>query len=230
MSEQRGFTFSLAFIVIFSALLATIPAGLQGPGESGEMVTPIDPNLISDFSDSVDFNRSDFVVYKYYYDLGSRSWLCQTDDAGFYLWAKVLVGGILWLGGLESCTFKANDGSTRGEYLSIDEIEADAIDGTVRYDLEFTVSGNDAGGFVAYWNTTLYADPQTAWNNNKLQLLHGVGIESSATSNIVSLVVGLLFLQLPDVPLLINVLIAVPIWATIVYILWYVIKETIPFV
>jgi len=30
--------------------------------------------------------------------------------------------------------------------------------------------------------------------------------------------------------LLVNVLIAVPIWAGVIYILWYIIKEMIPFV
>lgn len=231
MSEQRGFTFSLAFIVIFSVLLATIPVGLRGPGESGELVTPIDPNLISDFSDSVDYDRADFVSLRYYYNaLGGRDWFCLTNDPGFYVFAKILVGGILWLGGVESCTFKCQNGTTRGEYLSITEIQADADDGTVRYSLEFTVSGNDAGGFVAYWNTTAYATAALAWPANGLHLMHGVGVGSTATANIVSLIVGLLFLQLPNVPLLVNVLIAVPIWATIVYLLWFIIKETIPFV
>jgi hypothetical protein len=144
--------------------------------------------------------------------------------------AKVLIGGVLWLGGFETTTFYCENGTSRGEYLSITEIAEDADEGTVRYNLKFSVSGNDAGGFVAYWNTTLYEDPDDAWWASKLYLLHGVGIESSATANIGALLIGLLTLQLPDVPLLVNVLIAVPIWAGIIYVLWYIIKEMIPFV
>jgi hypothetical protein len=61
-------------------------------------------------------------------------------------------------------------------------------------------------------------------------MLHGVGIDATAAMDIAQLLLGLLFLQLPDVPVLVNVLIAVPIWASVVYLIWFVIKETLPFV
>jgi hypothetical protein len=229
-SEERGFVFSVTFIVIFGLFLATLPAGLQGPGETPDMVIPVNPNLISDFSASVDYQRSDFTLFKYYYDLGGRSWVCTTDETAFVLAAKILVGGILWLGGLEVCKFISPAAVDRGETLTLVEIQADATDGTVRYSLEYSDNGNTAGGFVAYWNTTTYATAALAWAANGLYLLHGVGIDTTATANIGALLVGLLLLQLPDVPLLINVLIAVPIWAGVIYILWYIIKEMIPFV
>lgn len=228
--EQRGFVFSVTFIVIFGLFLATLPAGLQGPGETPDMVLPINPNMISDFSDSVDYHRSDFTLYRYYYDLGGRSWMCLTDETAFQVLAKVLVGGVLWLGGFDSTEFATEEGEDRGETLSLTEIDADATDGTVRYSLKYVLNGNSAGGFVVYWNTTTYATAVLAWPANGLYLLHGVGIDTSATANIGALLVGLLLLQLPDVPLLVNVLIAVPIWAGVIYILWYVIKEMIPFV
>jgi hypothetical protein len=229
-SEQRGFVFSVTFIVIFSIFLATIPIGLHGPGLTPSMVTPVDPNLLTGFSDSVYFTRADFVLYKYSYDLGGRSWICSTDDTAFTLTAKVLVGGIFWLGGLDICKFISPTGVDRGEILSIAEIQEDASDGSVRYSLKYDANGNGAGGFVAYWNTTQYATAAIAWPANGLYLLHGVGIETTATANIGALLVSLLLLQLPDVPLLVNVLIAVPIWAGIVYIIWFIIKEMIPFV
>lgn len=229
-SEQRSFVFSVTFIVIFSLLLATLPLGLQGPGETPDFVTPVDPNLITDFTDSVYFVRANFSFWTYSYDLGDRSWICSTDDSVFTLAAKVLIGGFLWLGGLDFCKFISPTGTDRGQILSLVEIEADADNGTVRYSLQYSVNGNDAGGFVAYWNTSEYSSTSEAWLDNGLYLLHGVGIQNTASLNIASLLVSLLLLQLPDVPLLVNVLIAVPIWAGIVYILWYIIKETIPFV
>lgn len=228
-SEQQGFVFSVVFIVVFSALLSSIPAGLYGPGLIPDMITPVNPNLIADFTDSIDFVRSNFTFPNYFYNLGGRSWVCMADDTYFFLWAKVLIGGILWLGGTDACEFIFN-GEDRGESLTFAEIEADANDGTVRYSLAYVLNGNSAGGFVIYWNTTDYSDPSDAWLADGLYLLHGVGIENTANMNIVVLLVSLLLLQLPDVPLLVNVLIAVPIWAGIVYILWYIIKETIPFV
>ena len=229
-SEQRGFVFSLTFIVIFSLLVSTIPIGLKGPGESPSMVIPVNPNLVADFTESAHFVRSDFVVWQHVYDLGGRTWICYTDDTAFTLAAKVLIGGIIWLGGLDVCKFISPTGEDRGEALSIAEIQADATGGTVRYSLEYSLNGNSAGGFVAYWNTTLHATASAAWTANVLYLLHGVGIGNSATANIGALLISLLTLQLPDVPFLVNVLIAVPIWAGIIYIIWYIIKEMIPFV
>ena len=38
-SEQRGFVFSVVFIIVFSALLSSIPAGLQGSGEDPDTVS-----------------------------------------------------------------------------------------------------------------------------------------------------------------------------------------------
>lgn len=235
-SEQRNFVFSVTFIVLFSLLLATIPAGLQGPDETPDMVTPLSPSLVTDFTNGEDFTRTDFTgpfPPMYAYDLGGRSWICAVDDSGapeFSLAAKILIAGILWLGQLDFVEFTVPMGEERGQVLNMTEIETDATDGTIRYDLEYISNGNTAGGFVVYWNTTEYSDPEDAWDNDVLYLLHGVGIESTATTNIGALIVSLLLLQLPDVPLLVNALIAVPIWAGVVYIIWYIIKEMIPFI
>ena len=234
-SEQRTFVFAVTFIVIFSVLLSTIPVGLQGTGETPDMLTPLDPSIISDFSDSIDYTESDFVlvgtVLWYEYDLGGKKWLCSTiDEDNFQLGSKVLIGGILWLGQLDSCKFVSVEGEDRGSDLNLTEIATDATDGTVRYSLLSLTSGNSAGGFVVYWNTTTYSNPSNAWGNDSLYLLHGVGIQESATADIGSLLISLLLLQLPDVPLLVNILIVTPIWASIIFVLWFIIKEMVPFV
>ena len=229
-SEQRGFVFSITFILVFAALLAAMPAGLKGQGGTADTLLPVDPSLITDFSDSVDFTRTDFTNYFYAYDLGGWKWQCGSAGTSFVVSRKVLIAGILWLGQLKETEFMLYNRTSRGTTLTMSEIEGDADDGTVRYSLEYVDNGNDAGGFVVYWNTTTYSNPTDAWNADKLYLLHGIGLGSSATSNIGALLVSLLLLQLPDVPVLVNVLIATPIWACIVYVLWYVIKEMIPFV
>ena len=229
-SEQKGFVFSLTFIIIFGLLLATIPIGLRGSGENPDLPAAVNPNLIADFSSTATYVRSDFSFYQHTYDLGGHSWICYTDDSSFVLGGKILIGGVLWLGGVDLCIFKSQAGEDRGTTLSLTEIAADASGGTVRYNMIFESNGNDAGGFLAYWNTTAYATPSAAWMVNGLHLLHGVGLSSSATANIGALLVSLLLLQIPDVPLLVNVLLAVPIWAGVIYIIWYIIKEMIPFV
>lgn len=231
-SEQRGFVFGVTFIVIFATLIAAMPPGLFGPGETPDMVIPVDPSLITDFSEAENYTKSAFagVPLQYTYTLGGREWICATDGAGFELGAKVKIFGALWLGALDLVRFVSSSGTDRGDLLTIDEIEADATDGTIRYSLTYTTNGNSAGGFVVYWNTTEYSDPQDAWTADELYLLHGMGIEDTAVMNAVQLLISLLFLQLPDVPVLVNLLIAVPLWASIIFVIWFLIKESMPFV
>lgn len=234
-SEQRGFVFAVTFIIIFGVLIATIPAGLQGPEETLDMVIPVEPSIISGFSISEGYNKSDFspvgAFLEYEYELGGRTWICDlVGGVDFYLAAKILFGGWLWLGTTDSCKFISPNGEDRGQGLGFTEIAEDATDGTVRYAVRYIGAGTSAGGFVLYWNTTTYSTPAYAWGNSSLFIIHGQGIEETATADIGSLLISLLLLQLPDVPLLINILLVVPIWASIIFILWYIIKEMIPFV
>lgn len=231
-SEQKGFVFSITFIIVFAALLASIPAGLQGEGGTAETLLPVDPDLIADFADSREFTKSDFTYNEYHYDnLGGFDWVCwRPFGSDFRVARKIKLGGAIWLGGLKHTEFVLDDDTNRGEVITLSEIETDAEEGTVRYDLKFVDSGEDAGGFLFYWNTTTYSNPTDAWNGDGLHLLHGIGLDSSAPANVVTLLVNLLFLQLPDVPTLVNILIATPIWACIVFLIWYVIKESMPFV
>lgn len=233
--EMRGFVFAVIFIIVFSTMLVSVPAGLQGPDETPDTVIPIDPSIISGFAESENYTQSAFYPvagsYWYEYDaLGSRDWVAGTDNATIIqLAAKILFLGIFWFGQIDSCEFTTQDGEDRGIQLSFSEIDADSTDGAVRYSLDLTTSGDSGGSFVAYWNTTAHANSVDAWLADELYLIHGVGIAETATANIGALIVSLLFLQLPDVPVLINAFIAVPVWACVLFVLWFIIKEMIPF-
>lgn len=229
-SEQRGFVFAIVFILVFSGLLVSMPTTFSGGGGTVDELSPVNPDLLTDFSATIDWDGTDYTNHFYAYDLGGYSWL--SGDAGDLITInrKIKFGGLLWFGAVENTEFVLDNGTNRGVSLSIAEIEADATDGAVRYDLEYTDSGNSAGGFVAYWNTTAYATAALAWAADGLGLLHGMGIDTTAAENIFSLLVSLLFLQLPDVPVLFNLFLATPLWASIVFLIWYVIKESLPFV
>ena len=230
--------FAVTFIVIFATLLATIPVGLQGQGETPDIFIPVDPSIVSGFSDTADYQKSDFNDMGTYFDyaypvqLAGRDWIAvYIVPQGFQLGAKILYGGFLWLGTLDSVKFVSSEGIDREASLSFAEIEEDADDGVIRYSLTYYANGASAGGFVVYWNTTTYgSDPSDAWDADGLFIVHGVGFSETATSDIGSLLVQLLFLQLPDVPLLVNILLVTPIWACIIFVLWFIIKEMIPFV
>ena len=228
--EMGGLVFSLIFIIVFSTLLSSVPAGLQGTGASPDMVIPVDPSLITGFSDTENWTRAVYTLGFYdYNDLGGRDWTTAHDDTNLGILAKVKILGFLWLGAYDVCKFISSEGVDRGTELSLTEMDTDDTDGAHRYNLKFTSNGDSAGKLVVYWNVTEYPAISDAWLAGDLHLLHGMGIEDTATANIGALIVGLLTLQLPDVPVLINMFLAVPIWACIVFVLWFVIKEMIPF-
>lgn len=231
---MRGFVFSIVFIIVFATLLASVPAGLQGTGLDPDTVIPVDPSQLAGFDETENYTKSAFTgtPKTYPYSLGSRDWSCLWGDLPddiFALAALVYWFGLFWLGHTDPCKFISPEGIERGTTLAISEIDEDAEEGLVRYSMLFTTTGEDAGSFVVYWNTTQYTDPQDAMDNDVLYLLHGVGFSSTATNDIGALLVSLLFLQLPQVPTLVNAFLAVPVWACIIYVLWFVIKEMIPF-
>ena len=232
MAEQRTFVFALTFIMLFSTLFITIPVDLQGQGQTGNPITPLDPSMVSDYGATEYFNATDFTPWLtllvYEYTLNSRDWVCSTDDeTAFDLNAKIYWFG-LWFGQLDAIRFISHTGVDSSVSITFSEIENDATDGVAVYSLIYVNSGSTAGDFVVYWNTTAYADPNDAWDNDVLYFLHGVDI--TVNTDIISLLVGLLFLQLPDCPLLINALLATPVWACVLYLIWFIIKESLPFV
>lgn len=232
MAEYKGFVLAISFLLIFSALFTSMPTALQGEGETADTLLPIDPQLITDFADSVEFTKTDFTEIAgttHSYTVGNWDWIAVTDGITFQIAQKVLFFGF-WLGTTELCNFFLTDGTNKGTTVNMTDIAADAEDGAVRYNLKFVSNGNDAGAFIFYWNTTTYATPALAWAADELHLLHGIGLGSSAPENILSLLVSLLLFQLPDVPPLIGVIIGAFPWASIIFIFWYVIKETMPFV
>lgn len=232
-SEQKSFIFAIVFIIVFSGLLVSMPAGLLGFGGSATELLPVNPNLLTDFSETENWTRTSFslegTTYYYNYALGGYSWYCTYSANTFTISRKILWIGFIWLGALENCEFFLENGTTRGTTLTMAEIEGDAEDGAIRYDCEFTESGNTAGGFIFYWNSTAYPDPADAWTADELNLLHGMGIDATAAGNIFSLLIALLFLQLPEVPVLVNLLLVTPIWACIIYLIWFVIVNSLPF-
>ena len=229
MAEMKAFVIAASFIIIFSGLLVTLPTDFLGDGATPEIpVIPVNPNLLVDFTETATYTQTNFTLGVCEYDLGDYSWLAGVGlTTEFSLAAKEYFLGF-WLGGLRYCTFISEDGTDRGTTLSLTEIASDAEDGEVRYNMIFQDDGNSAGGFVIYWNSTLYSNPADAWTNNVLYLTHGVGFTTNAL-NIGSLLLGLLFFQLPEVPFLINLLLATALWACIGYLVWWFIISMIPF-
>ena len=64
MSEQRTFVFAVTFIIVFSALVGSIPVDFQGQGTTTETITPVNPNLLSDFASIKEFDKTGLLIRK----------------------------------------------------------------------------------------------------------------------------------------------------------------------
>jgi len=228
-----GFVFAVLFLILFAGFTSMVPVDLQGQGSNPDIVIPVDPSLFTDWTAYEDYQKSDMTLlgnyyFLYYNALGSYDWRVghTTTTEEFDLAAKIYYGGFLWLGGLDSVEFISMNGTNHGTSVSLTDIDNDLEEGASKYNLIFSISGNDAGDFIFYYNTTTYASASSAWTNNGLFLVHGVGF--TANTDIVSLLFGILFLQLPDVPIGINLLLASAPWASVIYILWFLVTKSLP--
>lgn len=216
-------------MLLYSALLGTAPSSLiMGTVDTPE-VAGVDPKLIAGFSEAIGYNATDFSFFDsfgyYDYDLGSYDWrVISTTGSGFRLGVKVYLW-IFWFGALDFCEFKSPFGMSRGDTLSFAELDEDMLNGTVTYS---AVHSGGGGGLIFYYNTTTYTDSSDAWDNDALQMIHGIGIGDSAPINIVSIILGLLTFRFSDIPVIINVLLNVPFYAGTIWLVWLVVKEFIP--
>jgi len=232
--EMKGFVFSITFIIVFSSLLISIPTGLQGVGTEPELIVPVDPRLLVGFDEQTNYSKDDYVMsgvqYVYEYSMVDRDWYASTISLVTpYLRIGQKYTYFLWLGYIDNCRFILDNGTDRGTTLTTTVIDGDAEDGVVRYSLLFESSGNDAGAYVLYWNTTNYDNSSHAWDNDALEIVHGIGISNRASNDVLSLLIGLMFLSLPDVPVLVNLLLATPIWAAVIFFLFWAITRRVPF-
>jgi hypothetical protein len=228
-SEQQGFVFAVSFLLLLSALLISMPAALQGSGGTAQELRGVDPDLITGFSDTVNWTPDAMSSGVYTYDIGGYHWYFRNYGSYMYLDRRILFLEIFWFGAVEHTEFVLANGTNRGSHLTWADIQGDSEDGSVRYNLRFTDNGNDAGGFVFYWNATLYPDPEDAYDNSVMNYIHGVGIDSTAATNIFTLLLQLLTFQIPGVPVIVGVLLAAPVWASIAYLLWFIITGSLPF-
>jgi hypothetical protein len=80
------------------------------------------------------------------------------------------------------------------------------------------------------YNTTSYDNCTQAYENDALGIWLGINFDQVNTQyNAWNLISMILFFQMPDVHPLINVIIAIPIWVTIAYLVFTLITKLIPF-
>jgi len=82
-----------------------------------------------------------------------------------------------------------------------------------------------------YYNTSAYSSMKQAWENHTFWLTQGISFDQVGTSwNAWSLISSLLFFQAPQINPFINLIIALPFWVCIAYLIYRLILLALPFV
>lgn len=109
-----------------------------------------------------------------------------------------------------------DNGLSRDTTLEVAELEADMVDGTANYRGE---CDHLSLYIVVAYNKTLYGSAEEAWDNEGLGVFFGIHFDDMNTGfNAMNLIASILFFQMPEVHIAINLLIAIPIWIAIGYI------------
>lgn len=81
------------------------------------------------------------------------------------------------------------------------------------------------------WNTTTYIDSADAWDNDDLHIIVAINYDDVNTSfNVWNLIGGLFFWQLPHVHIILNVILSIPLWGAVGYLVTIFILKIIPFI
>jgi len=231
ISEIRGLVVVGSFLSCLVLLIGLIPADFYPTAYEGKTVSPPE----SGYFEAVDItyyvntviitlNDTGYHAYKYpprYYtyelDLGGHDLrLYDYYDPDVQL--KLEHFWVQWIFETNHHWMKwiNHEGVNRGEELTPSELDADYVEGNIRYIVK--CDHFQAIGFFGF-NETAYSKPSEAWENNDLHIMFAIEFDQATTGfNAWSLISGILFFQLPDVHPIINATIAVPIWIAIVYI------------
>jgi len=127
-------------------------------------------------------------------------------------------------------TWITTSGKEMGTSLEAADVETywDTDTNTTKFYLK-----DDAVSIVCYfsYNTTLYNNVTHAWSNDALEWLTGIDFDQTNTTFSAWGLIGmLLFFQLPDIHPALNMLLALPCWICIAYLVYRLILLAIPFV
>lgn len=235
-----SFVFVITFLATFIIIVALIPSGLWMGSEAKEYRQTSVPE---------EFEALDLVQLAWHDNntlLPSHTWYNPC-----YFWLPPtdpqIEIQVAWQGDPKYLTFWHGwvtwYGLPAGHYLG--KID-DQTDMKFRWDYVFwehfdpntNVSSFEATcphGTIYYihlsYNQTAYASFEEAWESGTLYCLIGLGVEDAvAKINAWNIVGQLLTFQLPDVHPVLNLLIAIPIYACIAYLAYRLILLAIPFV
>ena len=240
--EVSLFIALVTFLGVFGVLTATAPHELIQTNSSQRQINV--PNYfeaedVTAYSDTVTINASqcDWVVDTAWANFKVGGYDCQLrwlKEAPYRIFFTRLEYWWIFITGSEDCKWYY-EGSpiykepVEGSYcVYVDDIEQYFEDGSAKFQVE--CSRFRMAIAIAY-NSSKYSSFKDAFLAKEWFAFIGVTWDQINTSiNIWELIGKLLFFQMPDLPPVLNAVIAIPIWAAITILVFILVLKVIPFV
>lgn len=242
MSELRGLVSVVSFLGVVVILMSTIPTEFLIDHEDYYTVTvpeyfePMEIyNFVSSWTGTVDnetYSNTWLGTSYFVQDLDDGGgdfggwelefWSDYDDDTLFFLHVETWFifsfrHPLEWL---------REDQYSLGDYISATELNATYQ----TYDrLEFVSSCEHFQVFAFFdFNQTTYDDPLDAWEQDELYIFVGMQYDQTDTTySAWEIIAMLLTFKLPNIQPLINMIIAIPIWISIAYLIFILILRAI---
>jgi len=253
LAELRGIVFVISSLSFFFITIAFIPSGFyqnQNPTQLNEMIDLDIPETyrayeitVLNYSETYYLNCSELGL------VGTNRWADFTLG-GWDIQFRYIQDPTLneyrmmvyhqskwWIFIIESHGMKWYD---KEGYLISQELYGDPVcypekiidkfdeNGFAKFRVECQHFGMD---IVLHYNTTEYSNFFEAFKDNQFEAVFGINPHDLNTKlSAWDLIGKLLFFQMPNIHPILNMLIAIPIWTCIAYLIYVLILKVIPFV
>jgi hypothetical protein len=240
IDESRPFIMSFTFMVVYILLLSQIPVELyvHSYTQHDYNIPPYFEGLdVGVYSLSHNFTINDATTTQilgitiYDWSLGGFDWRLLTDvNYNYMMIGKRNMFGIFLIS-TDYLDFIGESGNNRDTELYRREMNLDYTgdESWVHYRMSLEAQPEVGCDIYLGFNTTLYNSPGEALENQALTVFQTMGLDDVYTSfNVWRLIGQLMFMTLPDIHPVLNVVLIAPIWANIVWTLLIVLSKLIP--
>lgn len=238
ISEYRGLITVVTFLGIFVVLLQLIPYQFFTAGEQREVDVPDELFEVIDiyaFAEANYWYLNDSAP-EWWFDNQYRYWSIDLGgwDIDFYFkkpgesvlnycwFVHIWTEWFIWPSD-HRLTIYTKTGVSQGDSLTLEEI------GTTNPVAFKGKCDHTTYHFSLGYNSTSYSSFETAWDAGEVALFVGVNFDDVNTSyNAFDLIGTLLFFAFPvETPLMIKIILAIPIWACVSYLIFIFILRAI---
>ena len=234
MSEYKGLITAGTLLACFTILSMAIPASLY-TAEEGRILAPPD---YFDIGDLYYFTQTSNLLanltggtyvywgtlYQYYMkDVNIGGWDIEwyyrypNSTSDYEMRLLHIHSEWIWFPADHWMDWTNSQGVDRGDTLTYDELNAD-LAGTNQARYRVYCDHTTYYTYIGF-NDTAYSDLEDAWDFGGVTAFFGVQFDDENTGfNAMNLIASILFFQMPEIHIAINLLIAIPIWIAIGYI------------